>query len=139
MVIVDDRVVLTSWNGRPTVSIDVVEGMPLLHWLLLGHTESFDIWLHATLSWDQADTLCASRPGGYDLGAYVASLDAVPVRYDLNHDGVTMASGETVLPGGPDSAREGMRIFVKTVQSEWDAEGTPVEMRNDLAMLAAAA
>lgn len=33
------------------------------------------------------------------------------------------------LREGPDSTRERMRTFVKTVQSEWDSECTPVDMR----------
>ena len=41
-----ERVVLDYHNGRPSVLLSESADGPILHWLIFGYTESFDLWLH---------------------------------------------------------------------------------------------
>lgn len=114
MTVVDDRVSLSYWNGRPTVQIDVVDGTPLLHWLVVGHTEQYDVWLHATLTWEQADDLCSGDPG-FDLGAYFEDQVGVPAGLTLVVNGTRVAEAGGTLDEGPNSVGKIVTEFLQGV------------------------
>ncbi len=137
MATVDDRIVLASWNGRPTVSVDVVDGQPLLHWLLVGHVEDFDIWMHVTLTWEQADGLSRSAPGGFDLGSYLASVGDIPASFTMSFGERQVAEGTTTLKAGKNNVRDTMRDFIRQVHDAWDTDATPDGVAGELHALSA--
>lgn len=57
-----DQVVLNSWNGRPTLTITVIDDAPHMHWLVEGHVEDRDVWLEMQLTWAEANHLIDSGP-----------------------------------------------------------------------------
>lgn len=121
MTVVDGRVVLNMWNGRPTVEINVINGAPVLRWLLVGHANDFDIWFNATLTWDEADTICGSSPAGFDLLNFLSGT-ARDVVYELAMDGAISVRGEVQLPVGKDNIRAGAQEFLAMVEARLSAK-----------------
>lgn len=66
-----DQLILDRHDGRPTLVVYVLDGEPHLQWLLLGYTESIDLWLDMKLTWIEADELIEQVPAMLD--DYVAT------------------------------------------------------------------
>lgn len=137
MTVIDDIVTLAWWNGRPTVMLEVIEGQPRLSWLIIGHAEDYDVWFHTFLSWDQADELCQSRPGGFNLDQYFASQDrAIDGNYLLvAHGRAQILMSATVAPA-EGLVRYGTQVLYAELEKMHDAKLASI--KEDLAQRMAA-
>ncbi|GAA3535981.1 hypothetical protein GCM10022234_35920 [Aeromicrobium panaciterrae] len=139
MVVVDDRLGLSWWNGRPTVMIEVIDGRPRLAWLIVGHNEPFDVWLFSYLTWDEADALTAMRPAGLDLDAWLGEREGeFEGWYSLYAGGGLLAQMTVRYPNRRGLAREAMRVMHEAVVALLDDKPELRPIADDLAYRLAA-
>jgi hypothetical protein len=104
-----DQVVLDSWNGRPSIWMSANKGDPFLHWMLLGHNELFDLWIHARLTPAVADHL-AEHPEE-NIDDVLTLIPSAPVRFVLEDSGRPLLFTDWDVPAHEPHLVDGLRVF----------------------------
>jgi hypothetical protein len=118
---VSDSVVLDYWNGRPSVWMSSSAGEPFLHWMVLGHTEDFEVWLHARLTWDVADKFASAAP--LRLEQALALIPGAPVRIVLEDAGRPILFTDIEVPVRTGLVAAVMAPFVEAMEIEMHRHG----------------
>lgn len=121
----DGGVVLDRWNGRPTEILLREDGDHFLRWLVIGQSESVDVWLQVELRPGEPEELLF--PGPRDLWAFVGEHRGSQVQMSLELEGVgVQASFEN--PGGPEAVSKLLASFVEWVGALADVEAPQSEV-----------
>lgn len=92
----NERLVLNRHDGVPTLFIEEVQGEPVLHWMVAGYVEPYDLWVIVPLTWSEAEEIIQERP---DLDLYLAKRSGQPATVRLGpRAGWRTISVETRLP-----------------------------------------
>lgn len=110
--------ILSSYNGRPTLFLEVQDGDPLLTWRAIGVADPFDVWMQMALTWDEADDFIAHAADVY-MDDYLQTKVGRPVTLILN--GPTIPSllvVSTFVPEDPNGGIDWMMAAVMRLLQE---------------------
>lgn len=97
MGVMTDRVVIDYSNGRASLWMSIEDEQPFLHWLILGHNESVDLWLKVQLDWSEADEFLEQPP--LDVNQFVTALSPRNSQFTWDQDGVELVALNVSIPG----------------------------------------
>jgi hypothetical protein len=121
----DGGLVLDLWNGRPTEILLRTDVQHFLRWLVIGQSESVDVWLQLELRPGEPEELL--YPGPRDLWAFVGDHKGSPVQMSLVLDDVgVQASFEN--PGGAEAVTKLLASFVEWAAALAREEGPQSEV-----------
>lgn len=106
---ITDHLILDYWNGRPSVWMSANNGDPFLHWMLLGHNEPFDLWMHARMTWAVADRLAENPVDKVD--DVLAQIPGALVRFVLEDSGRPLLFTDWSVPRSEPHLADGLRLF----------------------------
>ena len=116
-----DSLMLDYWNGRPSVWMSSNSGDPFLHWMILGHNEDFELWLHARLSWQVADEIAKRTPKLLDDA--LGLIGGAPVRFVLDDAGRPVVVADVVLPEEHATLAEALQPMAEAMQRQLQSRG----------------
>lgn len=117
--------ILRSYNGRPTLFLEVQNSEPLLTWRAVGVADPFDIWVQIALTWDEADEFIEAGASVY-MDDYLQTKVGRPVLLLLH--GPTIPSLLNVSTFVPDNPGGGVAWMLATVMRLLEQElAKPVE------------
>ena len=116
-----DSLILDYWNGRPSAWMSSTSGDPFLHWMILGHNEDFELWLHARLTWPVADQLATAPPRLLDDALRL--IGGAPVRFVLEDAGRPVVIADVELPKRDATLTQALQPMVDAMQTQLQGRG----------------
>jgi hypothetical protein len=85
--------------------------VPFLHWMLIGHTEPFEVWMHVRLTWAVADELASVKPASVD--EILRQLPGHDVRFVLSDATRPLVVADWTIPARSASLIDGLRMLTQ--------------------------
>lgn len=122
-----ESVVLDFWNGRPSIWLSTNDGDPFLHWMIIGHNETYDLWMHARLSWAVADDMVSNPPVSIDDA--LTRMPGADAQFVMLNAGRPFLQLNWTVPNNP-KLDEGLRLIVARLQKMARTTGADVHLKD---------